>query len=132
MDIINNNNLNGRCVFGVWKCCNLYSYIPLILEEKGSTSNSIKKIVMASFYVYMMTEFAFMDLNIVFVNNDSYEDEFDSHYGNIISSNISFMRNAIYDYSDELWEELNSGPIASSEMQYDNTDNDLSSPKVIT
>jgi len=49
-----------------------------------------------------------------------------------IDGSFSFMRNAMYDYSDELWEELNSGPIASSEMQYDNSDSDLSSPKLIT
>ena len=48
-----------------------------------------------------------------------------------IDGSLSFMRNAMYDYSDELWEELNSGPIASSEIQYDNSDNDLSSPKTI-
>ena len=42
------------------------------------------------------------------------------------------MRNAVYDYSDELWEELNSGLIASSEMQYDNSDNDLMTPKILT
>jgi len=49
-----------------------------------------------------------------------------------VDENASFMRNAMYDYSDELWEELNSGPIASSEMQYDNSDTELNSPKVIT
>lgn len=38
-----------------------------------------------------------------------------------VDGSLSFMRSAVYDYSDELWEQLNNGPIASSEMNYDNS-----------
>ena len=38
-----------------------------------------------------------------------------------IDSSLSFIRNTVYDYSDELWEQLNNGPIASSEIHYDNS-----------
>ena len=59
-------------------------------------------------------------------------------YTRWLDDNILFMRNAVYDYSDELWEQLNSEPIASSEMTFDdssviniNNNNYLSKPSII-
>ena len=63
----------------------------------------------------------------------------DGAYGSSMSENVEFMRKAVYDYSDELWEELNNGPIASSEMNLNNSSVvmngngliDLSSPSIL-
>ena len=49
------------------------------------------------------------------------------------------MKNVVFNYSNELWEELNNEPIASSEMSLDdssvviggNGENDLTRPSVI-
>ena len=60
----------------------------------------------------------------------SYNEELNNSDSQRVDGSLSFMRNTFYDYSDELWEQLNSGPIASSEI--DNTDNDLDGPKTIT
>ena len=56
-----------------------------------------------------------------------------------VDGSLSFMRNTVYEYSDELWEQLNNGPIASSEISYDDSivilnstgSGDLSTPSVI-
>jgi len=62
-----------------------------------------------------------------------------SDYINLNNTDAIFMRNAVFDYSDELWEELNNGPIASPEMSlqnssvimYNSGSSDLSTPSVI-
>ena len=68
-----------------------------------------------------------------YTNSEEYYDSLDNIqiWTHNDSRNTKFIRNSSLDYSDELWEELNNGPIASSEMQYDNSDTDLSKPKII-
>ena len=144
-----NKFIVGETSFARWNKAFLTSYasIPMILEE---SSINYKKIIFGSLHLsilgsysssYFEYQFSLSNNNI---NNnivcekiedlwcDYWNDERCNYLINISESSKSFMRNAMYDYSDELWEELNSGPIASSEMQYDNSDSDLSSPKLIT
>ena len=125
---------------------NYYSYIPLVLEEMSTHK---KKIILASenitfdgygtsgYYDYYAGVYLFNHLNI-----SNYDFMNDIIYGNdSFKDNVEFMRNAVYDYSDELWEELNNGPIASSEMSFDNSSvvidssdsgaNNLSTPSII-
>ena len=108
--------------------CNGYSLIPFILEEKNLSQ--MKKIVFGSFHFEIWPYgIIFYDYDFTLVNNES---DYRWDYNVDDPWNLAYMRNAIYDYNDELWEQLNSEPIASSEMQYDNSDTDLSSPKLIT
>ncbi len=107
---------------------NVYFYIPLILENKEL---QLKKIVFASVYYNVgMCGYNHHYISINFVNNitDGISDYLiriydinsgDSNYNNL-KNNIDFMRKTMLDYSDELWEELNNGPIASSEIYSNN------------
>ena len=137
---INENKYHGHCEnrWGRYHC-NYYTYIPMILEEISSNANAnpIKKIVFASINVtsliyYMHYDYTEYYVRLFLVNNVANINSDGVGLGDSFSDNVEFIRNAMYDYSDELWEELNSGSIASSEMQYDNSDYDLSSPKLIT
>ena len=139
-----------RTTFSIDDLCNYYDFIPMILED---TISGKKRIVFASFNLYSsFYYYGYMMCKDKSIYNDNQSNAYyagvylynhlnlsdddlyllDSVYGLSFENNIKFMRNAMYDYSDELWEELNSVPIASSEMSYDNSDNDLNSPKVIT
>ena len=144
-----NKFILGETSFALWGTAFLTSYasIPMILEE---SSINYKKIIFGSLHLsingighnsYFKYQFSLSNNNI---NNNivcekiedlwysNWSDERCNYLINIDGESTNFMRNTMYDYSDALWEELNSGPIASSEMQYDNSDNDLNSPKVIT
>ena len=128
--------------------CSTYTTIPLILENKLTHK---KIIVFGTYHISYIDDggvhnnynnsiysnFSLGNNNSAF-NFPSTESEILYYWNysngeyNLEPSAVQFMRNAIYDYNDELWEQLNSEPIASSEMQYDNSDTDLSSPKLIT
>ena len=128
--------------------CSTYTIIPLILENKLTHK---KNIVFGTYHISYIDDggvhnnynnsiysnFSLGNNNSAF-NFPSTESEILYYWNysngeyNLEPSAVQFMRNAIYDYNDELWEQLNSEPIASSEMQYDNSDTDLSSPKLIT
>ena len=96
-----------------------YTYVPMILEE---TESHAKKIVFSSFaYAKIFSLFGYHGdfVQLFLVNNTS------KNYNNYmlkdtLLENVDFMRKLMLDYSDELWEELNSGPIASSEIYSDN------------
>ena len=70
-----------------------------------------------------------------------YNEELNNSDNQRVDGSLSFMRNAVYEYNDELWEELNNGPIASSEMSFDNSSvvidssdsvaNNLNTPSII-
>ena len=91
--------------------CNGYSLIPFILEEKNLSQ--MKKIVFGSFHFEIWPYGKiFYDYDFTLVNNES---DYRWDYNVNDPWNLAYMRNTIYDYSDELWEELNSGPVASSE-----------------
>ena len=95
-----------------------YTYVPMILEEIESHS---KKIVFSS-----------LSYNKIFPNHGDYGDfvqlflvnNTNKIYENCmleyVLDDINFIRKTTLDYSDELWEELNNGPIASSEIYTDN------------
>lgn len=139
LNVMDKYNLHGtRCeqhYYDSGTHCNYYDYIPMILEETNSGKQAI---VFATMNLFAhITEPYWEDsinryyVGISLVNTNSDDIMLKGFFGDRVDDNIQFMRNAMYDYSDELWEQLNSGPIASSEMQYDNSDNDLSSAKVI-
>ena len=128
-----------------WNNFNIFDYVPLILEN---TNTGLKKIVFASLVINSSCDgnsqnfgsTCCYDPSVFLINNTNYDcSVFNYYYSNSFSNNISFMRNAVYDYSDELWEQLNNGPIASSEMSYDtssvllgeNGSIDLSKPSII-
>ena len=113
---------------------NIYSYIPMILEVFDHNDNSIlKKIVFASINIRCSS---FYNMDYPYYDDNSYDDYYigislvnnTSHwnndkqyiFGNSFLENVNFMRKTILDYSDELWEELNNGPIASSEISSNN------------
>ena len=134
---IESPNCSSRS-FSIDDLCNYYDFIPMILED---TISGKKRIVFASFnlyssfsyYGYMMCKdksiykdnqsnayyagvYLYNHLNLS--DDDLYL--LDSVYGLSFENNIKFMRNAMYDYSNELWEELNNEPIASSEIHSNN------------
>jgi len=111
-----------------------HKVIPFILEEIDlSTNKTFKKIVFFTFEIYLTIDYGhnwnsdtnFYDINYIMSNSNLYFTNYNINYfSNLdesVKDNVLFMRNAVYDYSDELWEELNNGPIASSEMNYDNS-----------
>ena len=141
-DLVDKNKLmGGNCTHSVYSdYCSTYMTLPLILENLSTRE---KKIVYGAFHISIVHEdwmayYAEYIYNFSLINNGSIDyyftrEEVVGNDGYWLSNNaVEFMRNAMSDYTDELWEELNSGPIASSEMQYDNSDTDLSSPKLIT
>ncbi len=93
-----------------------YHYVPLILEEE--TTHEIR-IVFAAFtyirwYGYNLTQLLLVN-NTQRISND---DLFSKN--NSFIDNVSFIRRTSLDYSDELWEELNNGPISSPEIYNNN------------
>lgn len=125
-DFLSSNKLNGS----VWinnYTWNYYTYIPMILEESNS---GMKKIVFASVSVRnehssnvggsLQTSFT----QLYLVNNTKFHWQETTMLNESFLDNIDFMRKTILDYSDELWEELNNGPIASSEIYSDNKSSD--------
>ena len=137
-------HLHGRHFYsqtnGADEYCGYYDYIPLILEE---TSTGNKKIVLASYRLYLAYYSSIWDslVGVYFINH-SFESDIlllSDIYNGTVEDNIQFMRNAVYDYSDELWEQLNNGPVASSELNLDDSSvvmggngaNDLTKPSVI-
>ena len=136
------------------------STLPMILE---SDDHNIKIIVFVSLhYLYRYNKYQsptvivpYNFLKFIIVNNDDFStnctysqgwnypqcDFYEQSEENARDTIISFMRNAVYEYNDELWEELNNGPIASSEMSFDNSSvvidssdsgaNNISTPSII-
>ena len=123
--------------------CSSYGVIPLILEQYQANNLNSKKIVFATIHNslyweeftnnYDYTGYEDMTYREFFlfslINNDSTNHEYiytencyyDStcikHFNsNHNPDNIGFMKNKSYDYSDELWEELNNMKISSSEI----------------
>ena len=124
---LENYNLSGKCVLGggIKDYFNYYDYVPLILEDNIGN----KKILLASlnnfFLKYNHSE-GYYYVGVYLYNNlllsDDVLDLIAGVYGYYsYEENVEFMRSAVYDYSDELWEQLNNGPIASSEMNYDDS-----------
>ncbi len=118
-DFLSSNKLNGS----VWKydySWNYYTYIPMILEE---TKSGMKKIVFASItvrnqhYYNQFISSSFTQLNLM--NNTYLFVDETTMLNDSYLENVDFMRKTTLDYSDELWEELNNGPIASSEIMRD-------------
>lgn len=102
-----------------------YTYIPLIFEEINTHT---KKIVLASFsYVHLIpssTRVPEEYVQLFFVNNTVKWKEENATLFDSLIGNVDFMRKTTLDYSDELWEELNNGPIASSEIYSNNINSD--------
>jgi len=91
-----------------------YTFIPLILESVDTGS---KKILFAN--TSIRNQFGLFT-QLFFVNNTTKIKNEPVMIGDSFLENVDFMRKTILDYSDELWEELNNGPIASSEIYSDN------------
>lgn len=120
-DFLSSNKLNGS----VWinnYTWNYYTYIPMILEESNS---GMKKIVFASVSVRnehydndgsLQTSFT----QLYLVNNTNVHWQEPTMLNESFLDNMKFIRKTMLDYSDELWEELNNEPIASSEIYSDN------------
>lgn len=113
---------------------NIYTYIPMILEVFDNYDKSIlKKIVFASFNIkcdyfyntddpyYNASNYDEYYIGISLINNTNHWNrEYQYIFGSKFLENVDFMRKTVLDYSDELWEELNSGAIASSEINANN------------
>ena len=113
---------------------NIYTYIPMVLDVVDNNDNSIlKKIVFASINIrceafynmdnpyYRNTGYDKYYIGISLINNTNHwNDENQYIFGSAFLENVDFMRKTILDYSDELWEELNNGPIASREINTNN------------
>ena len=96
-----------------------YTYVPMTLEERGSNT---KKIVFSSFAynkIFSWGGYYGDFVQLLLVNNTNKILENCMLYDNFLD-NVDFMRKTSLDYSDELWEELNNGPIASSEIYSNN------------
>ena len=95
---------------------NFYTYIPMILEDVNSGG---KKIVFASLFVRGELHNNSYYVQVILANYPPYPENNEGNaLGTTFLDNVGFMRKATLDYSDELWQELNSGPIASSEINY--------------
>ena len=115
LDFLSLYHLNGSYNdFGMFSYT-FYTYVPLILEN---VDTGIKKICFASINVRQSWSIEFVHL--FFVNNTTKWREENTTLGSSFLENVNFMRKTILDYSDELWEELNNGPIASSEISSNN------------
>jgi len=108
----------------------IYTYLPMILEIQDNKSNVlVKKIVFATVNIRCDYFSEPMDnygrdifyINVSLINNTTHWNSKNNYiFGNNFLENINFMRKTSLDYSDELWEELNNGPIASSEIYTNN------------
>ena len=92
-----------------------YTYVPLVLEN---IDTGIKKICFASINVRGGWDGGNY-VHLFFVNNTVKWKEEGTTLGDSFLDNVNFMRKTMLDYSDELWESLNNGPIASSEVYSD-------------
>ena len=111
---------------------NAYNYIPMILEEPDL---GFKKIIFASINLRCehfadpnwgddtsyWWNYDHYNVGVNLINNTNHWNS-PNHFvfGSSFLDNMNFMRKTMLDYSDELWEELNNGPIASSEIYSDN------------
>ena len=119
--VMSNYNIYGCCYQRNrtnWDGCNFYDYVPLVLEE---TTSGQKKIVFAfnNLYGKLSDSSNFYYSGFVLVNDVNVDDEinnFISDYGYSSDEMIEFTNNKIYNYSDELWNELNNMKISSSEI----------------
>ena len=136
--------------------CTTYTTIPLLLENKETHQ---RKIVFGIYHISYIDDngvlgnlynhsiysnfsmgntdsvytFPSAESNVYYSYNDSYGEYF------LDFDSIIFMKKAVFNYSDELWEELNNEPIASSEMRLEDSSvvmgvnelNDLTKPSVI-
>ncbi len=144
-DLVDENKLlGGKCTHSVFSdYCSAYMTLPLVIEN---LSTHEKKIVFGAFHISIVHEdwmsyYAEYIYNFSFINNDldfyatREETVGDGYWLN--NDAIRFIRTAMYDYSDDLWIQLNDGPIASSEIflynnSFANANNtDLSVPSVI-
>lgn len=96
-----------------------YTYVPMILEE---TESHAKKIVFTSFaYAKIFSLYGYYgDFVQLFLVNNTSKNYNNYMLNDTLLENIDFMRKTMLDYSDELWEELNNEPIASSEISNNN------------
>lgn len=110
---------------------NVYTYLPMILEVKSDDNDLLmKKIVLASvnircdYFKDPLDAYSYMDvfyITISLINNTSYWNQENQYiFGSNFLENVDFMRKTVLDYTDELWEELNNGPIASTEISNNN------------
>ena len=133
----------GKCEYafdggGPSNLCTSYGLVPLILEQYQGSKLLNKKVVFASVHNSVFWHmnrnngkydsfweefiFSFINHNLEFYqyseNYSSYYDEYwlDISESNHNPNNISFMKDTSYDYSDDLWNELNSIKISSSEV----------------
>ena len=111
---IDTYGLHGK-VFNNWWSSDysFYDYVPFILE-----CNNMKKIVFASICIRFQ-DFSVYYVQLSLINNTNVYKEDSVSLGNSFLENVDFMRKNTLDYSDELWEELNNGPIASSQIYSD-------------
>ncbi len=98
-----------------------YDYIPLIIENMKTNE---KVIVLAAYNYYNWYAHS-TELNLVntLYNYVDSNEMFFEKYSDI-DENINFMKNAVYEYSIELFEQFNNNPVASSELFYDNIASD--------
>ena len=119
--VMSNYNIYGCCYQRYrtdWDGCNFYDYVPLVLEE---TTSGQKKIVFAFNNLYGKL---YDSSNIYYsgfvlandVNVDNEINNFIRDYGYSSDEIKEFTNNKIYNYSDELWNELNNMKISSSEI----------------
>ncbi len=118
---ITNNNLHGypNHTFGSHHYWNFNTYIPLIIEEKTTHE---KRIVFASFSLRgtVISPDGNYYTELFLVNNTSVVNEEKDFLNTSFLDNVDFIRRNTLYYSDELWEELNNGSIASTEISTNN------------
>ena len=103
-----------KALYGEWTSS---TSVPMIIEEVNNPSN--KKIVFGNlhnslffnFKDYQAIDRYSFSLNSIFTFANEYKD-----YYRVNHEAIEFMRDNVYDYSDELWNALNSKRIASPEI----------------
>ena len=111
--LINHNNMISHQNNDWFDTRDSYTYIPMILEE---TTTHYKRIIFSSITI-RSNGFVFIHVNLI--NNTTIFKEEPISLGDSFLENVNFMRRTMLDYSGELWEELNSEPIASSEIYSD-------------
>lgn len=106
--------------------------VPMILEDNNTANKKIifatihNSVRITNYWGWTMDNTPFEEYN--FFNDYNFELFNDDSSSN---PNVIFMKNTIYDYSDDLWETLNSNYIASSEINdfVDNYSPPSSSPE---
>ena len=108
-----------------------YKFI-LVNNESYKTKCEIEEQIQENwwsidYYLYYLNDnrchfFYVLDSTVIyFTPLPNYNEMLNNPNNQRVDGSLSFMRNAVYEYNDELWEELNNGPIASSEMSFDNS-----------